>query len=63
MPSVFSNTYLGDIISGDGTNKLNIENRISKGVGKIAQIMSMLERVSLGKHYFKIAFLFREIYS
>ena len=60
MPSVSSDTYLGDIISGDGTNKLNIENRISKGVGKIAQIMCMLERVSLGKHYFKIAFLFRE---
>ena len=60
MPSVSSDTYLGDIISGDGSNKLNIENRISKGVGKIAQIMSMVERISLGKHYFKIAFLFRE---
>ena len=45
---VHSETYLGDIISGNGTNKLNIENRISKGVGKIAQIMSMLVRVSLG---------------
>ena len=60
MPAVSSDTYLGDVICGDGTNKLNIENRVSKGLGKIAQIMSMLDRISLGKHYFKIAFLLRE---
>ena len=55
-----SDTYLGDVISGDGCNKLNIETRVSKGLGKIAQIMSMIEKISLGKHYFKIAFLLRE---
>ena len=60
MPAVTSETYLGDIISGDGTNKLNIESRVSKGLGKVAQIMSMVEKISLGKHYFKIAFLLRE---
>ena len=60
MPAVTSETYLGDIISGDGSNKLNIENRVSKGLGKVAQIMSMVEKISLGKHYFKIAFLLRE---
>ena len=60
MPAVSSETYLGDVVSGDGTNKLNIESRVLKGLGKVAQIMSMVEKISLGKHYFKIAFLLRE---
>ena len=60
MPEVTNDTYLGDIISGDGTNKLNIENRVSRGLGKIAQIMGMIEKISLGKHFFKIALLLRE---
>ena len=60
MPEVTSDTYLGDIISSDGTNKLNIENRVSRGLGKITQIMGMLEKISLGKHFFKIALLLRE---
>ena len=60
MQEVKSDTYLGDIVSGDGSNKLNIESRVSKGMGKIAQIMSMVEKISLGKHFFKIAFLLRE---
>ena len=59
MPSVESDTYLGDVICGDGSNQLNIQKRVSKGLGKIAQIMSMIEKISLGKHYFKIAFLLR----
>ena len=60
MPAVESESYLGDIISGDGTNKLNIQNRVAKGLGRIAQIMSMLDKISLGKHYFKIALVLRE---
>ena len=60
MPEVTSDTYLGDIISGDGSNRLNIENRLSRGQGKIAQILSMIGKISLGKHYFKTAFLLRE---
>ena len=60
MPAVESDTYLGDVICGDGSNHLNIQSRVSKGLGKIAQIMSMIEKISLGKHYFKIAFLLRE---
>ena len=43
MPAVSSDTYLGDIICGDGSNKLNIENRVCKGLGKVAQIMSMVD--------------------
>ena len=60
MPEASSDTYLGDVISSDGTNKLNILSRVSKGQGKIAQIMSMVDKISLGKHYFKIALLLRE---
>ena len=60
MPAVHSDTYLGDVISGDGSNKLNISKRISKGHGKIAQIISMIEGISLGKHYFRIAVLLRD---
>ena len=47
-----SDTYLGDVVSGDGSNKLNIASRVSKVLGKIVQIMSMVEKISLGKHYF-----------
>ena len=60
MQKAKSDTYLGDVISGDGSNRLNIDSRISKGQGKIAQILSMIEKISLGKHFFKIAFLVRE---
>ena len=60
MPEVPRDTYLGDIISGDGTNKANIESRVSRGQGLISQILSMVGKISLGKHYFKIAFLLRE---
>ena len=60
MPEAASDTYLGDVISGDGSNKLNIQSRVSKGLGRIAQIMSMVEKISLGRHYFKVAFLLRE---
>lgn len=60
MESVQSDTYLGDVISFDGSNTLNIKCRVSKGNGIIAKIKNMLESLSLGKHYFKIALLLRE---
>ena len=60
MECVQSDTYLGDVISADGSNTENIRKRISKGNGILAQIRNILETVSLGKHYFKIALLLRE---
>ena len=60
MPLVDYDTYLGEIISCDLSNSRNIRNRISKGNGIISQIMTILETVSLGSHYFRIAFLLRE---
>ena len=52
---VKNDTYLGDIISNDGTNKLNTDARIAKGLGLVSQIMDILKSVSFGAHYFEIA--------
>ena len=60
MPAVTSDVNLGDVISGDGCNRLNIENRVTKGLGKIVETMSMVVKISLGKHYLKIAIVLRE---
>ena len=60
MSHVSEDTYLGDVISNDGRNTKNINSRIGKGLGKITEIMNMLEKVSLGHEYFKIALLLRE---
>ena len=60
MECVQSDTYLGDVIAADGTNTENIKKRISKGNGILAQIRDILETVSFGAHYFKIALLLRE---
>ena len=60
MESVASDTYLGDIISADGSNKLNIESRVKRGLGKVAEIMSMIQTLTAGKHYFKVALLLRD---
>ena len=60
MEQVSSDTFLGDIISSDGKNKLNIESRVAKGLGIVSQIMDMLKTVSFGEHYFKMALSYRE---
>ena len=38
-------TYLGEIVSCDGRNDLNIENRRNKGIGAISQIFTTLKQV------------------
>ena len=60
MPNVSEETYLGDILSNDGKNSKNIENRISKGIGIINNIFNLLENIVFGNHYFEIALLLRE---
>ena len=60
MQPVLEDTYLGDIIRADGKNCSNIKSRASKGLGIIAQIMTVLETVSFGERYFSIALSFRE---
>ena len=60
MERVSSDTYLGDIVSDDGKNKLNIESRVAKGLGITSQIMDILKCVSFGSHFFEIAATLRE---
>jgi hypothetical protein len=60
MKEVGNDTYLGDILSSDGKNTLNIESRVSKGLGIVSQIMDILKSVSFGVHYFEIAATLRE---
>ena len=60
MEQVSKDTYLGDIISENGTNTANIISRVSKGIGILAKIKNILESVSFGPQYFKIALLLRE---
>ena len=60
MEMVKSDTYLGDVIASDGSDTENLRTRILKGKGILAQIRNILETVSLGAQYFKIALLLRE---
>ena len=60
MIKVTEGSYLGDIISADGTIDKMIENRRQKGVGLCSQISGMINNVSLGLFFFQIAFTFRD---
>ena len=53
-------SYLGDILSENGSIDATIEKRRQKGIGICSQIFGMINGLSLGHYYFKIAFLFRE---
>ena len=57
---VDKDSYLGDIISNNGKNLENVKSRLAKGMGIISQIMSILDRITVGKHYFETALLLRE---
>ena len=60
MKSVHSEKYLGDFITSSGKNTDTISHRVSLGNGALAHIRSILDNISLGRHYFKTAFLLRE---
>ena len=53
-------TYLGDLISADGTHTKKVQQRSNKGLGVINQIMGILESTFSGKYYFEIALVLRE---
>ena len=55
-----SDKYLGSLISADGTNTANIDYKVSKGLGTVSPIMTMLKYLNFGIHYFKIGTLFRD---
>ena len=60
MNTISNKKYLGDILSDDGKNDLNIKNRAAKGMGNVTKVMNILEKVTLGRHYFQTAMLLRE---
>ena len=53
-------SYLGDTLSESGSIDATIEKRRQKGIGICSQISGMVNGLSLGHYYFRIAFLFRE---
>ena len=54
-----SEKYLGQILSKDGSNTKNIENRANKGIGITNKIENILENNPGGKYHFEIAVLIR----
>ena len=52
--------YLGDILTTTGRINENIEARYKKGLGKVNEILGILQEVSFGAHFFKMALLFRD---
>ena len=52
--------YLGDVLSEDGSNTSNIKDRVSKGMGQMNTILTLLKTVSFGSRYFQIAVTLRE---
>ena len=52
-------TYLGDVVSADGSHLKNVLSRKNKGLGIINQIMQILESVLFGKYHFEVAMVLR----
>ena len=50
---------MGNIISNDGKNTKNIAARKNRGTGIVNQIMSILEDICFGQHYFAVAMVLR----
>ena len=61
MLKVTEDKYVGDLISESGTNKRNIEDRVSKAIGLMSQVLAILNDTSLGYHYFEIFVTLRNV--
>ena len=55
-----SETYLGEIISNTGRLRANIQSRRDKGFGCVAEIMSILSEIPLGKYKIQIGLILRQ---
>ena len=60
MSNVTKITYLGDIISSDGSNSINIQDRIKKGTGIVCQIMKIFNSIRMSTYTVEIILLLRE---
>ena len=59
IETVTSDKYLGDIISSDGRNTLNIQERKRRGLVAVNQISEMLSDLCLGQYHFEAGNLLR----
>ena len=53
-------SYLGDLVTNNGSNMKNIKQRVSKGVGIIGEIFNILDNICFGTNYFKMVLLLRD---
>ena len=60
METVSTEKYLGDILSSNGTNDATLQDRKGKAIGCMNNIISILDTISFGHHYFNILILLRE---
>ena len=60
MSNVSKITYLGDIISSDGRNTLNIQDRVKKGIAIVIQIMKIFNSIRMSNYTIEITLLLRE---
>ena len=60
MEEVKEKKYLGDIISSDGKNELNIKERTNRAIGTVNKIVTSLRERPYGKHEFKAYKIMRE---
>ena len=58
----FSEKYLVQLLSSDGSNVKNVENRANKGIGMAGTMQSILTNVPGGKFHFEIAVMMRNAY-
>ena len=60
MEIVDKEKYVGDIVANNGKHTKNIMARRSKGVGVICEIISILDGLCLGRHYYNAALMMRQ---
>ena len=60
MEIVKKEKYVGDMVTGDGKHSKNLDARRSKGMGVISEILSILDGMCLGAHYFVSALMLRQ---
>ena len=60
MEVVMKEKYVGDMVTGDGKHSKNLDARRSKGMGVISEILSILDGMCLGAHYFVSALMMRQ---
>ena len=52
--------YLGVLLSHDGRNMKNVKAKVARGTGIVKRIITILDTIPLGKHYFEVGMLLRD---